>query len=353
MPSHLITVLLYLFLASEVIADTNETTQTFQEYIDEKQKNISQKVIKVFRGVDEWIGNWFINSDNNITCEEKERRLDNALFEEKENSIDKFFKSDKYIDETEKTFLRIRLFSFLQSKDSTSFDYKIRARIPLSRTKKNFNLFIENIEDDYFGNDSDDTDKTPDIGVNYFSPEYNKIKSKYSIGTRGFNPYALARYSRAFKAGKWKIEPTQQFKYSIKYDLGEETNIYFDRELKESSLFRLTLHRKTQAHVDGFDYRVAFSYYYTPKKDTGLNLTQSFWGNSKYRYTLDDTTDPITLSESYSGISDYRTTISWRQSIWREWFAYEVQPGVSFHRQYDYEPNYMLRLNLDFYFGNI
>ncbi|MCK4973755.1 MAG: hypothetical protein KAR81_00760, partial [Sulfurimonas sp.] len=131
------------------------------------------------------------------------------------------------------------------------------------------------------------------------------------------------------------------------------TNIYFDRALEKFSLFRTTLHRKTKASYSGMDYRVAFSYYYTPKKKTGLSLTQSFWGNTKYRYTIDGTTDPATLSEPYGGISNYVTAFAWRQSIWRKWFAYELQPAISFHRQYDYEPNYMLRLNLEVYFGNI
>ena len=355
MPLRVVALALYLLFVVDVSADTNSTAQPFQDYIDEKQKIISQKVIKLFKSIDEGIGSWFISSDNNISCEEKEKRLNSGFFKEKENSIDEFFKSDKYIDETEKNFLRIRLGSLLQSKDSTSFDYKIRARIPLSRTKKNFNLFIDSIKQDYSDDTitDDDTEKTPEIGVNYFSPEYHKIKSKYSIGTRGLNPYIRARYSMVFEAGNWKIEPTQQFKYSIKYEGQEETNIYFDRALKEFSLFRFALHRKTQAHMDGFDYRVDFFYYYTPKKTTGLSLRQSFWGNSKYRYTIDNSTDPVTLSEPYSGISNYQTTVSWRQSIWRKWFAYEVQPAISFHRQYNYEPNYMLRLNLDFYFGNI
>lgn len=93
------------------------------------------------------------------------------------------------------------------------------------------------------------------------------------------------------------------------------------------------------------DYRLSFTYFYTPSKTTGLSLTQSFWGNTKYVCDIEP--------EPYGDISDYVTTLSWRQSVWRKWFAYEVQPGISFHRQYDYEANYILRLNLDFYFGSL
>jgi hypothetical protein len=53
------------------------------------------------------------------------------------------------------------------------------------------------------------------------------------------------------------------------------------------------------------------------------------------------------------GIHDYVTSFSWRANIWRKWFYYEVRPSVSFHKQYDYEPNYQVRLFFDFYFGKI
>ncbi|MCK4875902.1 MAG: hypothetical protein KAS26_08660, partial [Sulfurimonas sp.] len=292
------TLILYLLFVVDISADTNTAAQPSQNYIDKKQKDISKKVVEWSYNIDNGLSRWIYNAEDEIYCEEQEQILNEKLFENNENSIDEFFKNEKFIDETEKRFLRIRLGTNLQSKNSTSFNYKIRVHIPLTKTKKNIKLFIDNIKQDYSDDTiADDTEKTPGIGVSYFSPEYHKIKSKYSLGTRGLNPYVRARYSRVFKAGNWKIEPTQQFKYSIKYDWSEETNIYFDRALEKFSLFRTTLHRKTKASYSGMDYRVAFSYYYTPKKKTGLSLTQSFWGNTKYRYTIDGTTDPATLSE--------------------------------------------------------
>jgi hypothetical protein len=187
--------------------------------------------------------------------------------------------------------------------------------------------------------------KSAQVGVNYFAPDLDKIKSKYSIGLRGLSTYISARYSKEFEVFNWIIEPTQEFEYSTKYDFSEETNIYFDKEFDESSLFRTTLHRKTQAHIDGFDYALSFAYYLTLSKRKGFGISQRFWGNSKYSCNEEP--------QEFSGISNYTTQLSWRQTIFRKWITYEVQPIVSFHRQYDYEPNYMLRLYVDFYFGNI
>jgi hypothetical protein len=320
-------------MAEEIAEDT-----PFQNYVDEQQKTLSDKVVNTFDSVDRGISSFFGGLDEDIIYEKEILT---------ENSIDKFFKNDKYLDETTRSFVRVRLGTLLQSKASTIYKYKISARIPLNRTKRTFQLFIDDIEKNYVDNtiNDDEESDTPQIGVNYFAPEYYDIKSKYSIGVRGFSAFVKARYSKAFKVGEWIIEPTQQFKYSTKYDFKEETNLYFDKNLDNNSLFRASLYRRTKDNYTGMDYRVAFTYYNTPKEKRGLSLTQYFWGNTKYTC--------LVKPDKYSGISDYVTTFNWRQNIWRDWISYEVQPALSFHRQYDYEPNYMLRLNLDFYFGSI
>lgn len=343
MSRHITAVLLFTLLIFEAAADTNTTTKTFEEYIDVKHADFSKKVVEWSYNIDNGLSRWIYNAED-LSCDEQDQLLNEKLFEDTENPIDEFFKSEKFIDETEKRFLRIQLSTHLQSKESTDFNYKIRLQIPLNKTKKNIQLFIDSVERDYFGGDEDSEESTS-VGLSYFTPEYHKIRSKYSIGTSGLNAYARARYSRSFKNGSWTIEPVQQFKYSIETDWHEETNLYFDKALKESSLFRTTLHRATRAHVDGMDYSLGFTYYHASKKDRGLRLSQSFWGNTKYRTEL--------RPSSYSGISNYTTSVAWRQSIWRKWFAYEIQPAISFHRKYEYEPNYMLRFYVEFYFGNI
>lgn len=341
MSSHLLSILVLLSFSAN--ADTNTSANSFEDYIDEKQKIFSKKVLDWSENIDKGLSRWLNKSDNNSKkCETEECIA-------KENEIDTFFKNDKFINETQKTFLNIRLGTLLESKEPTSYYYKIKAQLPLSRTKKNIKLFIDTVKENYFDTEEDDT---PGIGINYFAKEFHGIDSRYSIGIRGLSAYTRARYSRDFEITKWLIRPTQQFQYSTRYDLSEETNIYFDRALEDFSLFRFTLHRKTQSHVDGFNYAASFSYFYTPTKTKGLSLSQSFWGNSKYKYIIDDTTLPIILSKPYAGISNYTTTLSWRQNIWRKWFVYEIQPAISFHRKYEYEPNYMLRFYIDFYFGD-
>jgi len=342
----IIALLLYTFFAFDLFAESSRTTQTFQEYIDEKQKVLSNKVINLFDSIDRGISRSIGSADNEKYCEDMEQKAVNDFFQDK-NSVDEFFKNDKYTSETEKSYLRVSIGAAFESKNSTSFIHKVRAQVPLSRTKESFKLFIDDVKEDYRQNSttSKDNQKSLEIGVNYFAPTPNDIKSKYSIGFSGLSTFASARYSKDFKIQKWLIQPTQQFKYSTKSDFSEETNIYFDRTLEELSLFRTTLHRKTQSSIAGFDYALAFSYYLTPSSKKGFSFTQQFWGNSKY--TCD------AAPRQFGGISDYSTFVSWRQNIFRKWITYEIQPGVSFHREHDYKPNQIVRFYVDFYFGNI
>lgn len=334
----------YLFFVLNAVADSNTTNRTFVEYIDEKQEIISQKVINLFDNIDQGISKWISSKDDDLYCDEREKKRVDSFFEE-QRSIDEFFKGEVYIEESEASFIQIRLTTLFQSKEPASFSPRLRAQIPLIRSQESFQFFVDDINEEELHSTSTNGEKGADVGVSYFAPLYKNIKSKYSLGIRGLSAYASARYSKDIKSENWLIKPVQQFKYSSKYDFSEETNLYFDRILNERSLFRTTLHRKTQASIDGFDYAVIFAYYLTLSDRKGFSISQEFWGNSKYVCDA--------APQRYSGISDYSSSVSWRQDIFRKWIAYEIKPTISFHRQYDYEPNYKLGFYVDFYFGNI
>lgn len=329
--------LLHIFIIS-IYADNNATKYLWIEQIDRQHKIFSQNVVELFDNIDMAIGKTNQKVDQNIYGSD---------FLENQKYMDSFFKSDKFIQENEESFIRLRLGSILQTKESIDFRYKIRAQIPLVRAKDRFQLFIEDMQERYFNKTTPikPTQNDTDVGIRYLAPDYKGIKSNYSVGVSSLSGYVKARYLREFKFEKWIIEPTQEFKYSFKSDWSEQTNIFFDRLLSENSIFRTTLHRKTQAHINGFDYALALSYYLTLSQRKGFSIEQQFWGNSKYVCSE--------RPSRYNGISDYSTFISWRQNIFRKWITYEIKPGISFHRQYDYEPNYIIHFYIDLYFGNI
>jgi hypothetical protein len=160
-----------------------------------------------------------------------------------------------------------------------------------------------------------------------------------------------ARYSKKLPMDEWLIEPVQSFSYSTKDKFEEKTDIYFDRQFLDKSLFRIQLHRKTKTNTDGMDYSLGLSYHHFLKDEMGLRFSQIFLGNTQYTYSLNGSDDSSKNSEPYSGISNYVTSISWRQNIWKKWLFIEIRPSVNFHKQYDYKVNYSFNIDLEFYFG--
>lgn len=406
-------VILSLFV-SFCSAESNQSTQNEFGYIDKLHKNISEMIVRWSDAMDTTFNGWLEgnesnttdletnltgaeenrtlskenirdNEDNRSTLEtnttaivtekvvvpvpmksvktdttetenksvmEKADKPSNTL-EEKVHNVDKFFQNEKYLNETEDTYIRARVDNDLQSKGSNDFTIALRAQIPFSKSKKRFKIFIDDLTldnaDEMLHNTSKNDNTTPDIGLHYYASRH-KILSRYSIGLSGLDPFVRARFNMPIQMDQWLIDPIQQFRYSMDDGFEEETNIYFDRKVGEKSLLRVQLYRSTQNEINGMNYALSAQYIRRTKKDTGFGFSQSFYGNTAYEYAIEKGV-PNPKTKKYRGIHEYVTSATWRENIWRKWFYYEVQPSVSFHKQYDYEPNYRIRFLLDFYFG--
>ena len=298
----------------------------------------------------------YVRSDINHTTTQKDNtaiddndKPSSSTVDEKVHAVDQFFQNEKYLNETRNTYIRVRSENYLQSKESNDFGLTVRAQIPFSKSRKRFRIFVDdltldNADEILKDTSKDDDESNPDIGLHYFASRH-KILSRYSIGLSGIDPFVKARYNMPMHVGEWLIDPVQLFRYSVDDKFEEETNIYFDRKVGEKSLLRIQLQRSTQQDVDGMSYALSAQYYRSTRKDTGFGFGQAFVGNTE------EYTSKNGVSHKFSGIYDYITTVTWRENIWRKWFYYEVRPSVSFHKQYDWEPNYRLRLFFDFYFG--
>lgn len=327
---------IFVLLHVELLADI--LPQEYEQHIDDAHKTVSTKVVQVASSIDRLLSGSY----------------ENNLSDENSNFIDAFFQSAKFTDETDKSYVNVRFNQTLQSKAPTTDDLSVNAHISLKRTQKKFNLFMHSLEDGkIFKSSTSDPTTTnthtkQEVGLSYWKQLKHGVKSKYSLGTRGLNPFVRARYNKVFSQGLWTIEPAQQFEYSIKDNFKEQTNLYFDRRLDESSLFRTTLQRETMSGLSGMNYSLSFSYYNTSSSTKGFSLSQSFIGNTNYTYVDDSNV----TSSSYPGINNYVTSFNWRQSIWKKWIIYDINPAISFHKQYNYKANYILGVNLNLYFGN-
>ena len=342
--SHTILLILFIVSSTAVAEDAYESS-----YIDDTYNIVSDKVIDTSEYIDNSINNMFENSDKNTTLS----KIDETY--NKEQSIDSFFRNKKFIEETDETYISVKMNSIFNSKDANKYNIRVNARIPLSKSTKRYNLFINNFNKDDTNNliaEQSNGDSGTEIGVNYFAPLFHQIKSRYSIGANGLNLFTVARYSIEKKFYSWEIQTAQRFKYSVKSFFEEETDVYFDKQLAASKLFRLTLSRGTQEKNSGMDYSLTLGHYWSFNKTTALNLSQLFSGNTKYEYSTNNQSLPQETKKD-SGITNYTTALSFRKSAWRKWFFYGITPSVNFNKERDYKVNYELNFYLEFYFGHL
>ncbi|WP_297484526.1 hypothetical protein [Sulfurimonas sp.] len=309
-------------------------------YIDKTYNLISNQVIDSSNYIDDSINNMLINPDSNTTV----LIVKNTIH--KKTSIDNFFRTKKFTDETDETYISVKLNSTFKSKETNRFNIGVNARIPLSKSTKKYNLFINGLKKDVTSNpitnQLNEQDGT-EIGINYFATLVHKIKSRYSLGVNGLNLFTIARYSIEKDFYSWNILSAQEFKYSLKNLFEEETDIYFDKHLSDSRLFRITLLRATQEKNSGMDYSLVLQHYWILNKTAALNLSQLFSGNTQYEYK----------TKKYRGVTNYTTALSFRKTALRKWFYYGIIPSVNFNKEHNYEANYALNFYLEFYFGHL
>ena len=320
------TILIHSFLSAQ-----DSFFEPIEKTIDNSHETISDYVYDISNSVDNVLSGDFLR--------EREEARKNPLYRG-ENSIDSFFQTEKFRNETSQAYVRVRMHSRVESKTSEDSDIKVRAHLPLSKTKHTYKNFFK----DLTGTNKKDT---PDGNTTSESSAQTEsvleFNSKYSIGASSFHPYLKARYFVNYPIGDWSIQPAQTFRYSSKDYFEETTDLYFDKKLSDTKLLRFQTSRHTQQHHSGMDYSFGTQYFQTLKNKSAISLSQSFWGNTKYKYALDKPT--------YGGISNYSTSINYRQNIWKKWFFYEITPGVNFHRSYDYKPNYSAMFSIDVFFG--
>lgn len=324
-------ILIYIYIPITLFADLNSTSQDKNNYIDQTHKTVSKKVINVSEELDTQLSK-LINTSNN------------------KKSIDEFYQNKKFNEETDETFINIRTDAYFQSKEKAQYNAQISVQFPLVKSQKNLNIFIKDSRDEELNDlvNIQEIDTVTIIGLNYFAPIFYKIKSKYTLATHGVEPLIQAKYFMNFNLSSWKIEPIQTFTYSTQDRFEEETNIYFDNKIDEKSLGRFVMRRKTKNKVKGMEYSFSFQYFYSPKENTSISFSQSFLGNTAYEYNLNDTTTSV-----YNGIYNYTTSFIWRKNIYKKWLFSQIVPTLSFHKKYEYNPNYTLVVLFDFYFGKL
>jgi len=266
--------------------------------------------------------------------------------------VDEFFLTRRLLEERDKSYVRVSYIQKYNSLEEEQNDLTIRARLGLGRSKKRLKLFIEDLKDDNANNiGRSGEENSPSIGVETFAKERFGIKPRYSIGFRGIDPFARARFSYETDFGRWHLEPVQTFLYSLEDEFSEITELYLDTQTGKSTLLRFVVDRGTKSHVKGMHYDGFVQYFWTPKKHRALSFNIGFNGSTKYDNVIIEGDPPVVREEN--GIYNFLFLMRWRENFWKEWLFYEIGPGVNWHERHDFRPNYNIYFRIDMFFGHV
>lgn len=299
--------------------------------IDKAHTHLSKQTESFLSGVDEY----FVAFLDYISTATKSK-----ISQENPNSskIDKLFQNEKYINQTQDSFLLLSSDYVYNSLEKDELNSALRGKIALNQSSHRLKIFFNSLRKDI----NNPTNNKSEVGLSYLGGIKEGVDIQYSLGARSLNPYVSARISYDYKAKDWLITPEQYLEYSFKDDFKESSTIYLDRKIYEDILFRLQLQRSTKSKENGMAYNSSIAFFWTPRSDTGLRFSQSFFGNTGYK------TDK---NRKFKGVNNYQTKFILRQNIFRKWFFYELSPAVNFAEENNFEPNYSLFLRFDIFFG--
>ncbi len=266
--------------------------------------------------------------------------------------VDEFFLTRKLLEERDESYVRVSYIHKVNSLEEEGNDLTLRARLGLGRSKKRLKLFIEDLKDDSAKNIGKSSEENaPSIGVEAFDKKRFGIKPRYSIGFRGIDPFARARFSYHTDLGRWHLEPIQTFTYSLEDEFSEISELFLDTQMSKRTLLRFVLDRGTKSHVKGMHYDGFVQYFWTPRKHRALSFNLGFNGSTKYENTILNTTPAVVRKENR--IFNYLFLMRWRENFWKEWLFYEIGPGINWHEIHDYQPNYNIYFRIDMFFGHV
>lgn len=363
LPSFLFSAVLAVCSATSVFSDTNLTqsdnTGLFEKNLDDFQKYLSLKVL-IFSSKLDQIGSSGLDENQTTDSIVDSNRSEDTLqsnFNQpiEENSyppplpFDSFFKDDIYLNTTNKSYIKIHGGYEFNQLGPSAISHNVSARIKLPKTQEKLHLFINNEPKKTtllptINQSSSDVG----IGLKYYLPQvYEKLFSNVSIGFAGItNPYVKTYFEYLIAFTNLEIKSTQNFKYSHKNKFDEWTDFYFDRKLSQQNMVRLLLQRSTNSEVNGMEYLSQLSYTNALEKEISCVYYISVNGRTE------DT--PASLYENGSipkeGVYNYSAGVIWRQQFFKDYLYYQIEPILSYHEQYNYKPNYILRFTIDLFF---
>lgn len=325
------------------------------EYMDTFHAGVTHTVHVFSSNADHQLASW--SGDERAKQSKRSTPKDGNASEGLSHYFSQLFRDETYLYGSEASYLILRLGIETNKEEGPKFLNEIKFAISLPQMQKQLQIFIgdpRKDEDKQVVDEQGNIDDTTAVGARYFIPEIiDNFHTDVSAGFRGLgNPFVQGRMEYPIDFYDWLIRPIQFLEYSVKREVYEESDLYFDRRISVSEMVRLLLKRSTETQKVGMQYSSTLSYFNSSHYQTGLRTYVGLSGETqvnegRYENPRYDDVDP------HSGVYRYTVGMSWKSSFLRPWLFYEIEPRVDFDMLYNWRPNYVARFWLEFYFGDI
>lgn len=180
------------------------------------------------------------------------------------------------------------------------------------------------------------------VALRWFPRDRHRFRTDLDVGVRGGPEiYTRLRLRRQWGLTEYSVlKASQTFRYGTESQGLSSSQLDAERVMSARSVLRLsTVYRFAEAdHDDGFVWT------------HGLSMSQQFRefrdASLGYGVAVSGHTRPGIHKESYG------PWLVWRQSFWRDWLYYEIEPRFTHYRDLDWDGVPSLEIRLEAQFGN-
>lgn len=275
-------------------------------------------------------------------------------------SIDTFFVNDRIIDGRNRTHVRVLSALTTIEREGSQADVDFRLRFRLPRLEEKIQFEVNNLDNNINAADSGDanTVNTPANTANQLQPAAQRqqttagfsffkdvigIRSKLTTGFifKDTAPYGNWRLSRNFQlTEKDNLMFINDVFGDTKDRTGHRFTAYYDHNLSQNLMFRFS---------NESVYRNEFHTFNTVH---GTTLFQVMNDRNSIAYTASIASqNPQDLHSFF--LSSYDIYSTYRYRIYKRHAFFDVIPGLSFPKKYDFETTWSIIFRLEIIFGSV
>lgn len=257
--------------------------------------------------------------------------------------LDDFFAGDLAYLEATGSYLQIGGSALWEQGRDWKFDDRIRLRLVLPRTQKRFRLVLESEREPEETRPAEEDRPVPPppsesrstlLGLEGSLQETRRWRVSLTGGVKfplPPDPFVRLRGRLRVPVASWHFRFTQSLFWFRSDGYGETTAVDLDRSLSGNVLFRSSSSATFLLDESNFELAQSFGVYHHLSSRDALT----------YSYSVLGETNPRTQ------VTDHVVGVRYRRSLYRDWLFFEVEPGLRFSRDDDFQRIAFVGFKLD------